>query len=129
MKNLLSKATACMLFALMMLSASAQVAQSAQPAPVKSNGEQIKDMQIKKAAALVENIATSVKISDEQKAKLQASLLEAVIKSDEARSAIKGDDTKLKAWKDAKVADITARIKVILTPAQFGQVMKDNNAN
>ena len=121
MKSYFSKITACLLIVCISLAA---VAQQATTTDTKTNAEKLTDIRIKKANEIVENIAASVKITDEQRTKLQASMLESLVKSDEARAAIKGDDTKLQVWRDAKIADIKARAKAILTPAQYDEVMK-----
>ena len=121
MKNQLLKTTAFILFTGMFLLAGAQEPQTASK---KTSAEQLKEVQVQKVSEMVNNIASSVKITDEQKAKLQASLLEGFIKSDNARAEIKGDDAKLQAWRDAKIADIKARVRAILTPEQYEQAMK-----
>lgn len=124
MKNYLLSTTTCILLAFMFLTGSAQQAQTTD---AKTNAEKLKAVQMQKVNDMIANIASTVKISDEQKAKLQASLLESFIKSDNARGEIRGDDAKLQAWRTAKVEDIKARVKAILTPEQYEQAMKANS--
>ena len=125
MKSYFYKIATSLLIICISLSA---VAQQAQTTDNKTNVEKLKDIQIKKANELVENIAASVKLTDDQRTKLQASMLECIVKSDNARAAVKGDDTKLIAWRDAKIADIKARMKTILTPAQYAEVLKNEGS-
>lgn len=125
MKNFLLKTTAFIIFAFMLLSSNVQQTSATQQPKVAATKEEIKEAQVKKVATIVNNIAAAAKISDGQKTKLQASLLEGLMKSDAALAEIKGDNTKLKTWREAKLADMITRLKAILTTAQFEQAMKN----
>ena len=105
MKNYLLKTLACLLFGGMLLSATARQSQSTAP---KVTDKQIKDANANTVAALVNSVDAAVKLTDDQKTKLQASLL----------------DSKLQAWREQKVADIKAQLKAILTPAQYDEAIK-----
>jgi len=122
MKNYLSKILTCLLFA-----GFSQLAIAQSDAKITDN--QIKKTQVETVNTLINSVDAIVKITDDQKAKLQVTLAQCIKKSEEARAAIKNDDTKLQAWREAKVKDIIAELQKVLTPAQFEQVMKASSAN
>jgi hypothetical protein len=120
MKNYLLKTLACLLFGGMLLSATARQSQSTAP---KVTDKQIKDANANTVAALVNSVDAAVKLTDDQKTKLQAALLDVITRSEEARHAMK-DDSNLQAWREQKVTDIKAQLKAILTPAQYDEAIK-----
>jgi hypothetical protein len=117
----LSKITMGLLLAAMLLSVNSLVAQTA---TTKTPTEQ----QIKKATDLTERIASTVKLTDDQKTKVQASMLEAVMKfNDAVLRAKKEDESKLASVNADLIADISARLKTILTPEQYSKAMGDKS--
>ena len=102
------------------MSATARQSQSTAP---KVTDKQIKDANANTVAALVNSVDAAVKLTDDQKTKLQAALLDVITRSEEARHAMK-DDSNLQAWREQKVTDIKAQLKAILTPAQYDEAIK-----
>ncbi len=99
-------------------------AQVANAAPVKSNSEQLHDQQVKKANDITTRIASAINITEEQKTKLQASMLEAMVKfNDAVLKAKKEDEARLPSLNQELLTDINARLKTILTPEQFKTMM------
>ena len=126
MKKCFSKIAVVLLFACTSLTVSSQVAQTA---PAKTENTPLKEQQIKKANDITEKIASAVKITDDQKAKLQTSMLEALVKFNEAViQAKKEDDRKVSSLNPILINDITARMKTILTPEQYDMVMSKENS-
>ena len=98
-------------------------AQAANTAPAKGNPEGFYEQQVRKANSITTRIGATVSITDEQKTKLQASMLEALVNYNEALAkAKKEDESRLGSLNQELVTDITARIKAILTPEQFSIV-------
>jgi hypothetical protein len=120
MRNYLLKTLACLMFGGMLLSVTAQQSQSTAP---KVTDKQIKDVNANTATTMVNSVDAAVKLTDDQKTKLQAALQDVIAKSEKARHAMT-DDSGLQAWREQKVADIKAALKTILTPAQYEQALK-----
>ena len=81
MKTNFTKVCLCIALICSFTFANAQVANTA---PVKSNSEQLHDQQVKKANDITTRIASAINITEEQKTKLQASKLEAMVKFNDA---------------------------------------------
>jgi hypothetical protein len=122
MKNYLSKVFAALLIAGLTISAFAQQAQTATP---KVTDQSIKDTQASTVSTMVNTVDGLVKLTDDQKTKLTTALQNVIAKSEAARKAMKNDDSKLQAWREQKVADIKAQLKLILTPQQYDIVIKN----
>jgi len=119
MKNYTLKISAILLLIFAFVFSNAQ----ANDAPGKGNPEGVHEQQIKKANDMTAKIAATVNISEEQRTKLKASLLEAIVKYQESLAkAKKEDESRLGSLNQELVTDITARIKAILTPEQFSIV-------
>ena len=123
MKNALLKITTGLMFACFFMTTFAQVAPTApaNPAQEKASQEQ------KKASAIVNNIATSVNISEEQKTQLSASLLTCFKKFDDARATLRNDENKLMALRSELQESLIASIKSVLTPEQYKTAMEKAN--
>ena len=126
MKSQFLKVIACLMLAGMFQFTSAQTTAS-KPAPASS--VQPDQDQVKRANDLTDRIAGEVQLTSTQKTKLQAAMKEAIAKYTIAlQKARKEDESKLSTVNSDLIADILARIKVILTPDQFNTVMsKENN--
>jgi hypothetical protein len=111
----LSKIKTGLLLACMFLSLNTVVAQTV---TTQTAAEQ----QIKKASELTERIASTAKLTDEQKTKVQASVLEALVKFNDALQKAKSDESKTARITADLLADINARLKTILTPDQYTKV-------
>ena len=121
MKLNLSKA--CLCVSLICLFVFSQ-AQQASTTPAKSTSDRLHDEQVKKANDLTQRIASSINITEEQKTKLQASMLEAMVKFNDALlKAKKEDEARLPSLNQELLTDINARLKTILTPEQFKLMM------
>jgi hypothetical protein len=124
MKNMIAKIS----ISLMLICSFALVnAQVASAAPAKSADEQLREKQIAKANDITAHIAADTKITDEQKTRLQATMLEAVIAHHNAvlKAKKQGDETNLSSLNQEFVNDITARMKTILTAEQFDAAMAE----
>ncbi len=124
MKKYFSRFLASVLLVSAVIATNAQG--TATPAPrVVANPNEIA---IKKANCATAHIESVVKITDEQRTKLRATLLDCIIKFEDARTKA-NDDTKLAALRTALVEDIKANVKKVLTPEQFETVMKTEFKN
>jgi hypothetical protein len=119
MKKHLSKIISGFLMAGMFLSVNIAVAQTA-------NTKTPTEQQIKKATELTERVASAANLTAEQKTKVQASMVEAVMKfNDAVIKAKKEDESKLATVNADLLADISARLKIILTADQYTRIMGD----
>ena len=98
-------------------------AQSDKTISVKPTTRQSKESLTKRANVIVEHIASIITLSNEQKSKLQPSLQEAIAAYDAAMLKANEDGAKSSAAKSNLLADVTAKIKAVLTPEQFAAVM------
>ena len=116
MKNHLSKLSVCLLLLFAFVLGNGQAAVSG------TTQQQTKEAQLKRVNELMSRFPAGAKVTDEQKTKLEASILAAIVKLDNARAEAKGDDNKIR---DAKVQygnDIVAGFKSILTAEQYALV-------
>jgi hypothetical protein len=117
------------LFLLFICSVAFTHAQQATASPVKTVSEQLHEQQVKKATDITNRIAGTITINDEQKAKIQASMLEALVKYNDALAkARKEDESRLASLNQELIADINARLKTILTAEQFNTMMNKEKA-
>lgn len=68
-------------------------------------------------------IAELVKITDEQKKKLQAGFLDLIMQEDQQRAEAKGDAKKLEEVAKNHDSKREARLKAVLTPKQYNELV------
>ncbi|MDB5281788.1 MAG: hypothetical protein JWO06_863 [Bacteroidota bacterium] len=65
-----------------------------------------------------------VKLTPEQMPKVKAAMLESIVKEDQQRTAAKGDKKKMAELDKTRAANREAKLKAILTPAQYAVMTK-----
>ena len=123
MKNALLKITTSVMFACFFVTTFAQVAAVSPASPAQETVSQ----EQKKASAIVTNISSSVNISEQQKAQLNASLLTCFKKFDDARATLRNDENKLMALRTELQENLIASIKSVLTAEQYKTAMEKAN--
>ena len=80
--------------------------------------------QTAKAEKVTGQLKDMLKLSADQEKKVKAAVLESKVKEDQLRSDAKGDKKKLDEIQKTSDANLKARLKTILTPAQFDTMQK-----
>jgi len=116
MKKAIHQLSIAILFLCLYMGSQAQTAQS-------SVTDQKRIAEIKRATTMIEKIATTVKITEEQKTRLQSSLQNCFKNFDDGQAAVKNDDNKVHALRTELQESLLASIKSILTPEQYSVVL------